>query len=312
MSRAPKLRILRRAATESGPAAGRRLVLVHGSMDRATSFTRLMGRLRRLGHRRLRPSGLRRLGRDRAADDLRRSGRRSPRGPQRRARRGLRPQLRRRRRAGDGRLPAGTHPGRLRVGATATVAALVGRGHGPADPGRRSWSRTSGPSRLCGAWSATGCGNACRPRPGPSGAGKATRSRPRSTAWPWRLSSTPPPSRSPCWWVGVATRPATSGGRRGRARRSFASRRAGRDRGGRSRRPPEPSGGGGPPARAGGRSGLSTGAQHGRTRLAAPHRAGGRAPDRLTRRPARQGRPRASRTTRTCWHRRRPDASMSR
>jgi pimeloyl-ACP methyl ester carboxylesterase len=46
MSQAPKLRVLWREATESGPGAGRRLVLVHGSMDRATSFTRLMGRLR--------------------------------------------------------------------------------------------------------------------------------------------------------------------------------------------------------------------------------------------------------------------------
>jgi pimeloyl-ACP methyl ester carboxylesterase len=56
MSEAPQLRLLRRDATEapaavhgSGPrrSARRRLVLVHGSMDRATSFTRLMGRLRR-------------------------------------------------------------------------------------------------------------------------------------------------------------------------------------------------------------------------------------------------------------------------
>ncbi len=46
MGQAPKLRILRRHPTEPGPGAGRRLVLVHGSMDRATSFTRLMARLR--------------------------------------------------------------------------------------------------------------------------------------------------------------------------------------------------------------------------------------------------------------------------
>jgi pimeloyl-ACP methyl ester carboxylesterase len=42
----PRLRVLRRQATATGPGAGRRLVLVHGSLDRATSFTRLMGRLR--------------------------------------------------------------------------------------------------------------------------------------------------------------------------------------------------------------------------------------------------------------------------
>ncbi len=42
----PSLRILQRDPTTDGPAAGRRVVLVHGSMDRATSFTRLMGRLR--------------------------------------------------------------------------------------------------------------------------------------------------------------------------------------------------------------------------------------------------------------------------
>jgi pimeloyl-ACP methyl ester carboxylesterase len=46
MGEAPSLRILRRNATETGPGAGRRLVLVHGSMDRATGFTRLMARLR--------------------------------------------------------------------------------------------------------------------------------------------------------------------------------------------------------------------------------------------------------------------------
>jgi pimeloyl-ACP methyl ester carboxylesterase len=46
MSEAPKLRVLRREATVTGPGAGRRLVLVHGSLDRATSFTRLMKRLR--------------------------------------------------------------------------------------------------------------------------------------------------------------------------------------------------------------------------------------------------------------------------
>jgi pimeloyl-ACP methyl ester carboxylesterase len=55
MSEASQLRLLRRDATEAAGAAtatgrrlggGRRLILVHGSMDRATSFTRLMGRLR--------------------------------------------------------------------------------------------------------------------------------------------------------------------------------------------------------------------------------------------------------------------------
>lgn len=39
------VRILRREPTEDGPDAGRRLVMVHGAMDRATSFTRLMARL---------------------------------------------------------------------------------------------------------------------------------------------------------------------------------------------------------------------------------------------------------------------------
>jgi pimeloyl-ACP methyl ester carboxylesterase len=39
------LRLLRREPIADGPAAGRRLVLVHGSMDRATSFTRLMAKL---------------------------------------------------------------------------------------------------------------------------------------------------------------------------------------------------------------------------------------------------------------------------
>lgn len=42
----PSLRILQRDPTVNGPAAGQRIVLVHGSMDRATSFTRLMGQLR--------------------------------------------------------------------------------------------------------------------------------------------------------------------------------------------------------------------------------------------------------------------------
>jgi len=39
------LRILRRDPIGAGPAAGRLAVLVHGSMDRATSFIRLMARL---------------------------------------------------------------------------------------------------------------------------------------------------------------------------------------------------------------------------------------------------------------------------
>jgi pimeloyl-ACP methyl ester carboxylesterase len=46
MATAPSLRILQRDPTVEGPGAGRRVVLVHGSMDRATSFIRLMGRLR--------------------------------------------------------------------------------------------------------------------------------------------------------------------------------------------------------------------------------------------------------------------------
>jgi pimeloyl-ACP methyl ester carboxylesterase len=39
------LRLLRRDPQEDGPGAGRLAVLVHGSMDRATSFTRLMAKL---------------------------------------------------------------------------------------------------------------------------------------------------------------------------------------------------------------------------------------------------------------------------
>lgn len=40
------LRVFTREPTEDGPGAGRLLVLVHGAMDRATSFTRLSARLR--------------------------------------------------------------------------------------------------------------------------------------------------------------------------------------------------------------------------------------------------------------------------
>lgn len=40
-----ELRVLRRDPVEEGPGAGRLLVVVHGAMDRATSFTRLMARL---------------------------------------------------------------------------------------------------------------------------------------------------------------------------------------------------------------------------------------------------------------------------
>jgi pimeloyl-ACP methyl ester carboxylesterase len=40
------LRIIERPPLEDGPAQGRRVVLVHGAMDRATSFTRVMARLR--------------------------------------------------------------------------------------------------------------------------------------------------------------------------------------------------------------------------------------------------------------------------
>lgn len=39
------LRIVMREPLEDGPAGGRLVVLVHGAMDRATSFTRLMARL---------------------------------------------------------------------------------------------------------------------------------------------------------------------------------------------------------------------------------------------------------------------------
>jgi pimeloyl-ACP methyl ester carboxylesterase len=40
------LRVIVREPVEEGPAAGRPLVLVHGAMDRASSFTRLTARLR--------------------------------------------------------------------------------------------------------------------------------------------------------------------------------------------------------------------------------------------------------------------------
>lgn len=39
------LRVIVREPTEDGPGAGRRLLLVHGAMDRATSFTRLSAKL---------------------------------------------------------------------------------------------------------------------------------------------------------------------------------------------------------------------------------------------------------------------------
>lgn len=42
---AASLRVITREPLEEGPAAGRLCVLVHGAMDRATSFTRLTGRL---------------------------------------------------------------------------------------------------------------------------------------------------------------------------------------------------------------------------------------------------------------------------
>lgn len=45
MSNAGGLRILTRKPLSDGPAGGRLLVMVHGAMDRATSFTRLMARL---------------------------------------------------------------------------------------------------------------------------------------------------------------------------------------------------------------------------------------------------------------------------
>jgi pimeloyl-ACP methyl ester carboxylesterase len=46
MSKASPLRVVRRDPVREGPSGGRLTVLVHGSMDRATSFTRLMARLR--------------------------------------------------------------------------------------------------------------------------------------------------------------------------------------------------------------------------------------------------------------------------
>ena len=210
MSEAPQLRLLRRDATEAPEASGaadaagrrhhgrHRLVLVHGSMDRATSFTRLMARLRRLGHRRLRPARLCRLGRDRAADDLRRSGRRSARGASMASRPWpsatasaatwcwRRPPTSR----SSSRPPScGSHPN-------------PGCPGGPTATGRRSgsrnWSRTSGPSRFMRrmvgdrVWERLPSSTRAQRR-----AGKATRSKPRSTAWPWRPSSTPPRYRSP-------------------------------------------------------------------------------------------------------------------
>ncbi|HWE57869.1 MAG TPA: alpha/beta hydrolase [Acidimicrobiales bacterium] len=42
---AGSLRVVHREPIADGPAAGRTLVLVHGAMDRATSFTRLMAKL---------------------------------------------------------------------------------------------------------------------------------------------------------------------------------------------------------------------------------------------------------------------------
>ena len=65
MSEAPKLRLLRRDATEAPEASGaadaagrrhhgrHRLVLVHGSMDRATELHPADGSPAPLGHRRL-------------------------------------------------------------------------------------------------------------------------------------------------------------------------------------------------------------------------------------------------------------------
>lgn len=45
MTQAGPLRVLRRPPLADGPAGGRTVVLVHGVMDRATSFTRLMAKL---------------------------------------------------------------------------------------------------------------------------------------------------------------------------------------------------------------------------------------------------------------------------
>jgi pimeloyl-ACP methyl ester carboxylesterase len=45
MAQRPSLRVLRRDPVPPGPDPGRVALLVHGSMDRGTSFTRLMGRL---------------------------------------------------------------------------------------------------------------------------------------------------------------------------------------------------------------------------------------------------------------------------
>lgn len=45
MSSQEGLRIIEREPVDDGPAGGRLIVLVHGAMDRATSFTRLMAKL---------------------------------------------------------------------------------------------------------------------------------------------------------------------------------------------------------------------------------------------------------------------------
>ncbi len=77
--------------------------------------------------------------------------------------------------------PPRADPGRPGVGATPALVAVVGRGHRPAS-GERSWRRPSGPSGLCAAWSVTGSGSACRPRPGPSGGREGHTLMPRSPA----------------------------------------------------------------------------------------------------------------------------------
>ena len=41
----PSLRVVRRGPSSDGPGGGRRILLVHGSMDRASSFGRLMSKL---------------------------------------------------------------------------------------------------------------------------------------------------------------------------------------------------------------------------------------------------------------------------
>ena len=195
MSEAPQLRLLRRDATEAPRSVRRRRrrraapprpgpALVHGSMDRAASFTRLMGRLRRwdiVAYDRRGYASWAVTGPpttfDDQVDDLLEVLDGEPAVAFGAARR--------RRRAGDGRLPAGTIP-----------AAFVWEPPQPWLPwwteatGRRSGEPELKPDERAESFMRRMVGDRVwerlRLRTGPSGAGKATRSKPRSTAWPCR------------------------------------------------------------------------------------------------------------------------------